>query len=152
VPTAEETASPTLYPRWVSPVGVLASATIPTAAAFVVGLVWHFGRRVDPTFAATVSQILPVLFLAAVLESRAAGLNGPRRDADNERIAVDVLSHQAVVFAVGEGLALYSVASGARSTFLVLTPCLVMVWMLVVIRGMLAGSVHRAHRTRRADS
>ncbi len=50
----------------------LVGGMVPVLIVFVAALATDFGRDVKPEFAQVAAQFAPVLFLAAVVESRAA--------------------------------------------------------------------------------
>lgn len=103
-------------------------------ATLGLGLQWvtDVGRHASPELSASLAQIAPVLFLAGLIENRAFGLleaDRGRTRADLE-IAVMFVRWEVVLFLVAEGVALYSVAADTRTTFLVFTPCLAMLFMV----------------------
>jgi hypothetical protein len=94
-----------------------------------VGLIaWAFtdiGRRTHPGFFVALVAVIPLLFVGAVVEF---GLVAQRLIAKPDLTPVrksfvrSVGRTYFVWFATGEGAALYSIATGARSTFLLVAP------------------------------
>lgn len=108
----------------------------PAVIGVVVGLITNEGRDVNLEFSIAVSQILPVLFLAAILESRVSVVVALQRlgNPGNATLLMSSMRGLVALFVVGEATALYSVASQTATTFLVVTPSLA---MLMMVRAMI---------------
>ena len=105
---------------------------------------WDVGKGVQPEFFTTASQVFPVLFFAALVESRAMGRELVRRWADDPTMpefVLGTLRTYGALFFVGEGAALYATATGSSSTTLVLTPCFAMVATLYFMYGDLESQI-----------
>jgi hypothetical protein len=97
----------------------------PPLIGIVVAHFTHFGHSVKPNFMEVLAQILAVIVLADIIETKLV-LNKLIR-ADGVE-AVDREAHALLrtvigVFLVGESSALYSVAVGRPTSFLVVTTC-----------------------------
>lgn len=118
----------------------LAIGTAPVVIAFVVGLFTEFGSRANPQLAVVLAQIVPVVFLAAVVENRVIAARLAERFSDDETIvevAMTGVRAGVVLLLFGESAALYAVGSSTSTTFLVLTPCLTTLAQVVLMFGAL---------------
>jgi len=97
----------------------------PIAVGFVAGLISSFGRDVSPEFFSVVAEgLLPVFLITAVLQYSLVARR--QLELDSSRLSEQDIGRTLVaafgLFVVGEGTALYAVASESSSTFLVVTP------------------------------
>lgn len=99
----------------------------PTGAALVVGALTSFGRGATRGYLAVVAEVLPVVFLAAILEARAVlSSAAPRMPEPTRRYYARLLRLYGALFLEAEGVALYAVGErAAPTTFLVLLPVIV---------------------------
>jgi hypothetical protein len=114
---------------------VLVVLGVPVGASVVVEQFTPFGRNVTTGYLAVVATVLPVVFLAAVLEARAvvggAAAQMPER---SRRRAARMLYLSGLLFLEAEGVALYAVGQRSRpTTFLVLLPVIVGVWIVIAM-------------------
>lgn len=113
---------------------------VPVCVAFVVGLFTDFGRGADPQLAVVLAQVVPVVFLAAIVENRVIAARLAERFSDDETIvevAMTGVRASVILFLFGESAALYAVGSSTSTTFLVLTPCLTTLAQVVLMFGAL---------------
>jgi hypothetical protein len=125
---------PNALKAWMLPVGLWAVGPL---VGFLASLVWCFGASANEEFFETCALIAPLFGLALFVElalvlGQLVKDQGPT--AANRGLARSVLRANAGLICVSEGLALYAVATGRASTFLVVSvvvPMLIQVQLLV---------------------
>ena len=117
------------------PGAILATAPF-LLLAFVISLFTTFGRHVSADYLSVIPLIIPVMFLAALLEAR----NVVARAIAEEpllpgeiRVARSGFATLCLLFLVTEGVALWPVATNGPSTFTVLVPLLGAVQLIVLM-------------------
>jgi hypothetical protein len=118
----------------------LVIGSAPMLVAFIVGLLTDFGRRANPEIAVVLAQVVPVVFLAAVVENRVIAARLAERFSDDKtmvEVAITGVRASVVLFLFGEATALYAVGTSTLTTFLVLTPCLTTLVQVVLLFGAL---------------
>jgi hypothetical protein len=115
--------------------------------AFVTGLFTGFGNSVHPPFYTTIAQVLPIIVIASVTADGFRRLIETQKASPLEPI-LDLTSI-VVVFIVGEGCALYAVATQTSTTFLLLVPCLAAFSAVTDIMNnvLIAAGVRKPHGT-----
>jgi hypothetical protein len=109
--------------RRITAVTPIVFAALPIVAAWIGSLVTDFGRSARPEFFSVMAEgVLPVLLVAAVVEwGQLARSYLEMRPTDVVKFKMRSFSTgYGLLFAASEGLALYAVAAGERTTFLVL--------------------------------
>ncbi len=152
VPTATHPPKPsieTIVHRVTAITPFLFAAT-PIAAAWIASWVTDFGRSARPEFFSVMAEgVLPVLLVAAVVEwGQLARSYLEIRASDEVKFKVRSFSTgYGLLFAATEGMALYAVATGKHTTFLVVAIALGAAFLLydliINVRLRLGGDLER---------
>ena len=126
--------------RWAPALAIPTFLGLPVLIAFLVSQATSFGRHVTPAYLDVVAQVLPVVFLAAVIEARALAITAVAR-MPRGPLLWSLWSFPAL-FLEAEGVALYAVGEHSHpTTFLVMLPVIIAAWMVTSMFADMAAAI-----------
>lgn len=127
----------------------------PLGVALLASLITDIGRDAKSGYLAVIPQVIPVIFLASFLETRAsvardaaAGELSPRL----RTVTRDAFRLLVWLFIAAEGIALYALASDTSTTFTVFAPLIASVELLLMMLNDAASAVGVAPSGRQREA